>query len=186
MTGSCYDLLFNLPAGASRAALSDVDSVLFLFDFADDESPFFPETLADYLLSPDRSHDMFQSEQATHLGITLAKAQLIQKWAELSWSPDQEWDPEPTKAWKFHFDIAMSKKLSIPAALLQFDLRLVWRYMYCYNRTSFKRNGAMDVLSPFHNIHLQHVRGIFFHTNIPAANIYLSSAQTRHAPGAEF
>ncbi|KAJ3534687.1 hypothetical protein NMY22_g6815 [Coprinellus aureogranulatus] len=146
--------LMGILEGTTDITLCDVHSILNVPAKSDtSDMGFHHSTLTDYLRSPSRSADLFQSKFATHADLACLCAQRLEAWskdATLS-SPVATYAAEQ---WMVHLDRAVHRQNRkspepFPVELLHFDARLFWKHQFVWARrgpsTSWNTMNGIDM-----------------------------------------
>ncbi|KAJ3516048.1 hypothetical protein NMY22_g14297 [Coprinellus aureogranulatus] len=113
-----FDQLLDLEPGTTDITLCDVHSILNVPAKSDtSDMGFHHSTLTDYLRSPSRSADLFQSKFATHVDLACLCAQRLEAWSKdaTATSPVATYAAEQ---WMVHLDRAVQRQNQTPNQLL--------------------------------------------------------------------
>jgi hypothetical protein len=148
------DDFLSLEKGTTEMTLCDLHSVLSITE--DVHRPwiyFHHKSLEDYLCSPQRAGDLYQSQAHTHSDILTTSMLNLELWNGRWTLPDADFqDPDITvvyscRFWK-HFLIG---EKCVPPSVLDFDARIAWRCCAVTRVQPPTKSVFDDFVDSFHN-----------------------------------
>jgi hypothetical protein len=149
-----FDEFLSLASGTTEMTFCDLHSVLSVTE--DSNRPwiyFHHKSLEDYLCSPERAGDLYQSQEDTHFDILTVCFRNLKLWNQKLASPNADFQDVDTVldyscSGLRHF---LFKKKCFPPSVLDFDARIVWRCFAFAGRLPRRQDTFNDFISSFHN-----------------------------------
>jgi hypothetical protein len=130
LSAPCLDELLSLENGTTEITLCDLHSVLSVTNVEQPWIYFHHKSLEDYLCSPERAGNLYQSQADTHSDIFTVCTHNLELWNQRLVSPiaHQHVDESGTLLYLciVWWNILFTKKC-FPPSLLDVDTRIVWR-----------------------------------------------------------
>jgi hypothetical protein len=148
------DELLALANGTTEIALCNLHSVLSVTE--DAERPwiyFHHKSLEDYLCSPERAGDLYQSQEDTHFDILTVCMHNLEVWNPKLASPNADFrtlDPVLDYLCGALRHLLFMEKC-FPPSVLDFDARIVWRCFAFANRLPPGEDDFKGFVNSFHN-----------------------------------
>jgi hypothetical protein len=174
LSAPCLDEFLSLGKGMTEITLCDLHSVLSVAE--DVNRPwiyFHHKSLEDYLCSPERAGDLYQSQEDTHFDILTVSIHNLKLWNWKLVSPNADFQTvDPILDYSGVVLKQFFVKKCFPPSVLDFDARIVWRCFAFVGRRPPEQGGFNDFVNSFHNAmvgwidlfcQLDHAHTCFFH-----------------------
>jgi hypothetical protein len=148
------DEFLSLGKGTTEITLCDLHSVLSVAE--DTERPyiyFHHKSLEDYLCSPERAGNLYQSQVDTHSDILTVCTHNMKLWNQKLASPNANF-PSVHVILQYScvaWECLLIKKKCFPPSVLDFDARSVWRCLAFAGWNPPKRDELNNFVNSFHN-----------------------------------
>jgi hypothetical protein len=154
LSAPLLDEFLSLEKGTTEMAFCDLHSVLSVTEDANRPWIYFHhKSLEDYLCSPERAGDLYQSQSDTHFDILTVCFHNLELWNQKLVSPNanfQDVDTIPDYSCGALRQLLFEKSC-FPPSVLDFDARIVWR---CYAFAGWlppEQDDFKDFVNSFHN-----------------------------------
>jgi hypothetical protein len=154
LSALCLDELLSLEKGMTEVTLCDLHSVLSVGEDAGRPWIYFHhKSLEDYLCSPERAGDLYQSQADTHSDILTVCIHNLKLWNRKMVSPNADFQDVDTildyscVALR-HF---LFEENCFPPSVLDFDARIVWRCFAFAEWSPRYEDEFNEFVNSFHN-----------------------------------
>jgi hypothetical protein len=152
LSASTLDEFLSLEEGTTEMTLCDLHSILSTEDAKRPWIYFHHKSLEDYLSSPQRAGNLYQSQEDTHSDILTACIHNTKFWNQVLSSPGFQ---EGNITLEFSCQVwqqLLIVKQCFPPSVLDFDTRIAWR-CFTFGQTSLPAKFIFkDFVDSFHNI----------------------------------